>query len=473
MRIAWARGVLPLFVLAALSSPALGGSPQYKDVCASGCTYSTVQAAIDSITDSSATKVYTVFIDSGILQSDNSITTNGKDYINFVGRGMGVSVLQASPTWYSRVAALQTGSTFFDFTDSTSVTVSNLTIDARSTDPGNVSSSVPFGGAKVDPGSGGKIVFDSCEVQGVYYAMWDDGALYDGLVELFGSKLRGVQYGAYVSNDKWHIFSSDLRAVDSGGSSWTVTAVTALLVVTGEATVWGSHLHAESAQPNKTYYVNGLSVSVSGSVTVNVIGSTAHVKMTTTSIGAINRIMAGASMTKGTGNFTGTEFLYENTGGALNQGRMAGLQLGGSGTINLAGCTFRDAGGSGGTSRSDVVVPNSSSTVQLHVAGTRVTSAVNATGSTLPANLVKGISAMASQRGSATFAGSSTVAVNLPVALPDAAYTVSLSGSASETFWVTSKTTTGFTLNSSNASSTATVDWSVTGCNFGSSNCGF
>ena len=77
MRIAWARGVLPLFVLGAVISPVLGASPQYKDVCASGCTYSSVQAAIDSITDSSATKVYTVFIDSGVLQSDDSITTNG------------------------------------------------------------------------------------------------------------------------------------------------------------------------------------------------------------------------------------------------------------------------------------------------------------------------------------------------------------------------------------------------------------
>lgn len=41
----------------------------------------------------------------------------------------------------------------------------------------------------------------------------------------------------------------------------------------------------------------------------------------------------------------------------------------------------------------------------------------------------------------------------------DASYYVSLSGSANETFWVTAKATTGFTINSSNAASTATVDW--------------
>jgi hypothetical protein len=42
---------------------------------------------------------------------------------------------------------------------------------------------------------------------------------------------------------------------------------------------------------------------------------------------------------------------------------------------------------------------------------------------------------------------------------PDASYFVSLSGNASETFFVTGKATSGFTLNSSNVTSTATVDW--------------
>jgi hypothetical protein len=41
---------------------------------------------------------------------------------------------------------------------------------------------------------------------------------------------------------------------------------------------------------------------------------------------------------------------------------------------------------------------------------------------------------------------------------PDAEYMVTVGGSANETFWITNKATTGFTVNSSNASSTATVD---------------
>jgi hypothetical protein len=44
--------------------------------------------------------VYTVCVDSGVLSTDTSITTNGKSYINFVGRGIGVSVIRASANWY-------------------------------------------------------------------------------------------------------------------------------------------------------------------------------------------------------------------------------------------------------------------------------------------------------------------------------------------------------------------------------------
>jgi hypothetical protein len=472
MRSVVVRGVVSVLLSAAMGGPSLAGSPQYKDVCASGCTYSSVQAAITSITDSSATKVYTVFIDSGVLQSDDSITTSGKDYINFVGRGMGVSVLQASSNWYSRVASLSTPPDFFDFTGSTNCTVSNLTIDARTTDPGNVSTAMQLAGAKVDPGTGGKITFDGVEVQGIQFGMWDDGTLSDGTVEIFDSKLRAAQYAGYVSNDKWHIFSSELRAVDNGGTSGTIAEVAGLLVYTAEATLWGSHVHAESAQANKTYAVSGITVSTASTPVITVIGSTLHVKMTTASVGSAARQMVGAFMTFGQGNFVGTEFLYESPA-SLSQGKLAGLRLGASATtVNLAGCTFRDAGGSGAT-RSDILVANSSSNPVLRVAGTRIASAATITGTALHASVIKAISAIASQRGSSTFAGSSSVAVTLPVALPDTSYSVGVSGNAGETFWVTGKSTSGFTLRSSNATSTATVDWSVTGCNFGSSSCGF
>lgn len=45
---------------------------------------------------------------------------------------------------------------------------------------------------------------------------------------------------------------------------------------------------------------------------------------------------------------------------------------------------------------------------------------------------------------------------------PDDEYRIILTGDADETFYFSSKTQTGFTINSSNGSSTATVDWQVT-----------
>src|SRR5881409_2264654 len=88
-------------------------SPYYKEVCASGCAYPNVQSAIDSIVDSGPDKVYTVFVDSGVLESDVSITSNGKSYINFVGRGMGTSILRASTLWFQNVASGATSTDFF------------------------------------------------------------------------------------------------------------------------------------------------------------------------------------------------------------------------------------------------------------------------------------------------------------------------------------------------------------------------
>jgi len=62
-------------------------------------------------------------------------------------------------------------------------------------------------------------------------------------------------------------------------------------------------------------------------------------------------------------------------------------------------------------------------------------------------------------RGSATFATSGTVSVSFGTDEPDATYFLAISGDVDENFWVTSKAVGGFTINSDNALSTATVDW--------------
>jgi len=63
--------------------------------------------------------------------------------------------------------------------------------------------------------------------------------------------------------------------------------------------------------------------------------------------------------------------------------------------------------------------------------------------------------------GQVTFATAGTATVTFASGRqePDTSYLTLLGGSANETFWVTSKATSGFTINSSNASSTAIVSW--------------
>ena len=60
--------------------------------------------------------------------------------------------------------------------------------------------------------------------------------------------------------------------------------------------------------------------------------------------------------------------------------------------------------------------------------------------------------------GAVTFSASTSVAVTLPNAEPDANYLIFFDNPANQTLWVTSKATTGFTINSS-ASNSTTVGW--------------
>jgi hypothetical protein len=65
-----------------------------------------------------------------------------------------------------------------------------------------------------------------------------------------------------------------------------------------------------------------------------------------------------------------------------------------------------------------------------------------------------------SQRGTVTLAAG-TAAVTFAVQEPNTSYQITLSGGAAETFSWASKTVTGFTINSSNGASTASVDWTI------------
>lgn len=138
------------------------------------------------------------------------------------------------------------------------------------------------------------------------------------------------------------------------------------------------------------------------------------------------------------------------------------------GNYYLAGCSIRDLGGSGGTTRADVVIDAVSSHIikQFKQQGCRIGSISYRTSSApavTSANYFTTEPSANLQFGSSTFASAATAAATLSVAYVASAldYVVGVEPTANETFWVTSKTTSGFTLNSSNATSTAVVPWVV------------
>ncbi len=451
-----------------LGSPVFAASPYFKDVCASGCTYSSVQAAIDSITDSSATNVYTIFLDSGVLSSNTSITTNGKSYISFVGRGMGVSIVRASATWFQNVFNGTQPSDFFDLAGSTNVTFRGLTIDARTLDPGGLYfSGLNYAGLQV--GDADRILIDSTEIQGIIYALWEDTNTSGHLIEVLNSKIRGVNAGVSIRNATWHIFASDIRAVTSGGESGGIVTCNGVQVFGAvNTTIWGSHIHAESGVPGLNYVVAAINSAMSPGGRLNILGSTLHVKMTTGDVGSATRFMVAYYLTsgyQGEGTLIGSELLYETTT-SLSQGLVGGIgyaSVNPAATINLVGAAFNNKA-TGGSIRADIIGSPAISQNQptIRNAGSRISSAVSSNATPLLAGIGGHFDTISTQSGSVTFPGSNTVTVTLPVAMPDTNYRVAVTPNVSETIYVGAKTTTTLTLKSSKTGSTAVVDWTTT-----------
>jgi hypothetical protein len=482
------------FALVLWGVPAFATPSTFLDVCSSGCTYSTVQSALDTITDSSADKPYTIFIHSGVLLTDLSGMTNGKSYINFVGNGEGVSIWRASDYWFAHAAGR---AALLDLTHSSHITIRGLTIDARSNDPGSLDpNTVQVTGVLLDTSD--HILFDSAEIQGVYYGIWDYINSTGNLVEMFNSKALATNSAVYTQNARWHIYGSEIKALQPDVSSAIDQAVALDMTAGQDVTVWGSHLHAESSKSGASGIVAALrSRNTSGPApSVAIIGTQLHLKMTTTTIGSASRPMFAfylqnaVVLTSGQFSFIGSYLNYESPA-SISQGRIGGIGYNWYGqTINFVGGGTFDVGGSGGTYRADVVQNGSfGHSPTINIAGSKVGAAVAASGS-LPSGLGHGFSTLNAQRGTVTLSNGAA-AVTLTTPLPDSVYsaTVSFSGAptctpiqpppvdcvsgvpvcsqpppigcVSETLYVSSKSSTGFTITSTNPNSTSTVDWSL------------
>ena len=439
-------------------------------VCPSGCDSTNLQSAINGISGSSATNIYTILLEAGIHSSDTSITLNGKSYINIVGRGVGGSILQASALWFQNNAGL-TAATFLDLTDSEHIVLQDLTIDARSQDPGGLGSSTFYRTVLVGPGTHPvSLIIRSCEILGLSSAVHEFGSVAGGTVDVFSSDISGDHNGIAIYGTLWHVFSSDIRVEPKSGSSGQAATQNSAVALGGadNSQFWASHLHAEDALGAQN--ISAVAASKTGGST-SFVGCTLHLKVTAT-VGFSTRRMNVFTTAQGSGtktNFVGSDLIYE-TPSDLTAGYIGGIQwiiAPTSQEISLIGSEIIDMAGSGGTTltngdiaRADFLGFSTSGKPKIRSTGAKTLSSRFLTaGGPIP-GVGPSLDTMTQQNGTATIGSASTSAsVTLAAPMPDANYRVSLSASAGEVVWVTGKTTTGFTLNRTTAGATLNIDW--------------
>ena len=457
-------------------------SGYFREVCASGCTYTTIESALSSITDNDATKVYTIFVDAGVYSQSSTITW--KSYVNLQGRGRGNTIIRASSSWFTGTS----DAALIDMTGLTGVTFTHVTIDALTNDPGNLSiNSAAW--AALETTDGDALVFDSTELRAVTYALWETSNTASHRIDVRNSSLLGGYAGIGFVAGIWHVYGSEVKGVGNAPASMIEAGYGIYRNGGANAAklhIWGSHIHGELAAVAAGKYavnVHGLLLNVgSAGLELDVAGSTIHAKLGTTTTTAGVEVASirfpSDSGGKLTANIEGSDLLYQ-TPTDLPVGLIGGLAHGlldASSTINLVGVNIVDEGGSLASSctsgayctRADVIgwpvgpgtsTPTTQATVRF--VGTRARSFKKPGTRGLIADYGTHDNTINAQKGSATFASTSTVTVTLPVPLPDANYRVLVTPNTGEIIWVTGKSATGFTLNSSNSGSTAQVDWLV------------
>src|SRR5262249_17647401 len=131
-----------------------------------------------------------------------------------------------------------------------------------------------------------RVLFDSVELQGIDYTLWESNGTVGNIVEVYNSKILGTNAALATSNSTWHIFSSELKALRTGSESAVDTITAVQLGGLINVTIWGSHIHAESSHAGLGAFVLGVRVpSASTGSGLDLIGTQVHVKIGTTDIG--------------------------------------------------------------------------------------------------------------------------------------------------------------------------------------------
>lgn len=261
----------------------------------------------------------------------------------------------------------------------------------------------------------------------------------------------GIASGIVVSNCYFRNFLWGVHVPNSGyaqtdinitGNEFRNTGQYGIIAYIGSGVISGNLIEMDNDSVEAAIHVERDSVTTTGSIEIsnNVMrGCTSdNIELETRlhhkSIRVANNRSDGGTTFlnyNGNGNAADTVSVLEVTG---NQG--VGLTTGCDLTFNTTTTTRAKIEGNNFVNSSYVPVANSLT------------------------NLTNVTSLATSQRGTATLAAG-TASVSLPIAEPNTSYRISLSGNAAETFSWASKATSGFTINSSNAGSTASVDWTV------------
>jgi hypothetical protein len=436
--------------------------PQVLEVCKTpGCKYSSVRSAFEAITDSSATKRYVIEVGPGVY-TETAVTT-ADSYVTLRGAGKHAT----------RVTMSNAAGHIIEASSTTDLAIEDIWLDQQSAGNNfaiNADNAVNLSIARCRLESNGVNVFDESNSSTQTLTVSDtevagsNGTSTSDAMTLTLVNLQGYNLSVNFTHTG-NVVADSFRMLSGSGFCLGCN-----FSITPAATLTSSTFNTAANFAGGTGLVFSM---IGGSIRADLTGGDANG----------SGVQVGAVGTSGNNDYTltfiGTEITYKS-GTITTAGRFDGMDLtsadtnAAEGTVNLYGVTITDLGGSGGTIRNDVVINTSV------VGTTRVMKALHQAGSKFRweyrvvagspvlthSNYGTTETSLNYQTGTATFVSAATVAVTLPLAYESAPsqvtdYRVVLEPSANETFWVTAKTNSGFTLNSSNAASTAVVNYVV------------
>lgn len=351
-------------------------------VTGSGADYSSVGAALNSITDASASKPYEIFVNPGIYTGANN-GGNGlpwKSYVSLRGADRDSTIIKGSATYMGGSTAL------LDFSGVQGVEVGNITIDGSAQmaiiGDGNGSGSLCVGGAS--------ITFS-------HVRLVNGEASYSN-----GFTLNSVTDYCYPgSNGNVTVLDSDIGGVAEAGGNWTFKNTSILAThgagdqqyleyifayarvgseYSGNVTFIGCTIEARATVTSPYSETNPIWMEGSGAGEIRIIGSTVIANNDTSSPAGVTAAILNEASASGTKIIVqGSELRYVSHAG-VSSGEFNGVyQVAGSNVPVALRASSIHSSGSGGE-RADI--DNDSSAANVVVESTEHSTATGDSGTT-------------------------------------------------------------------------------------------